>query len=450
MAVNEYTFFPCEHPRLVYNKYIKSEVMVSCGYCSACRSRKLSKYIPFITNESACHKYTFFVTLTYNDDFLPVIDLKTFLPKKYEIFAQYVRDCESYCEFVNFELPVIRKEDVQKFIKRLRKTVWKNYGCSIRYFFNGDYGSTTFRPHFHGLFFFDNKYVAEHFPSLVASAWSINGDSLGFTDTQVSYGNGQYVAAYTSSCVNRPVIYDYCEFVPRPFFSKNFGHYIFTEQRCKEIIFNSSISVNVYDNATFRYRQIPLPSSLSSRLFPTIPSFCSLSHDERFSIYRLFASQVGGTRNDRILNLFCKFYNDSFFRDYITLNNPHLTYKQICNKFDRIFYVVERLLLNCCIYHFSLSDYDAFIERYFFNKFNLNMSKQCHFQGLLLQNGYSNEDVNLLTDSVSEQFLLTTPRQLHPEFFRLCDVKLRSLTKSKINHAYLESHHEYAQFLTKN
>lgn len=424
--------------------------MVSCGYCSACRSRKLSKYIPLITNESACHKYTYFVTLTYTDDFLPVIDLNKFLPKKYEIFAQYVRDCKSYCEFVNYQLPVICKKDVQKFLKRLRKLVAKNFGCSIRYFFNGDYGSTSFRPHFHGLFFFDDSRLASVFPSCVSSAWSINGHSMGFTDAQVSFGNGQYVAAYTSSCVNRPIIYDYCEFSPQPFFSKNFGYYLFTFSRCQEIISKSSISVNIYDNSTFRYRQVPLPASLSARLFPTIPSFRSLNRSERFSIYRIFSEQIGGTRNDRILNLFCKFYCDSFFRDYITLNNPQLTYKQICDKLDRIYYVVDRLILNCAVYHFSLFDYDAFIERYLFNKFNLNMSKQCHFQELLLQNGYINEDVNLLTDSLSEQFLLNTPRQLHPDFFRLCDAKLRSLTKSKINHSYLESHSSYKQFLTKN
>lgn len=450
MSVNEYTFFPCEHPRLVYNKYIQSDVMVSCGYCSACRSRKLSKYIPLISNESACHKYTYFVTLTYKDEYLPLIDLKTFLPTKYEIFAQFVRDSQSYCEFVNYKLPVIRKGDVQKFLKRLRKLVSKTYGCKIRYFFNGDYGSTTFRPHYHGLFFFDCQQLAEKFPSIVSRAWSLNGDSLGFTDAQVSYGNGQYVAAYTSACVNRPIIYDYCEFSPRPFFSKDLGNYVFSVQRCKEIVSQSLISVNVYDNSTFKYRQIPLPTSLSCRLFPVIPSFGSLNRDERLSIYRLFSAQIGTCRNERNLNLFCKFYNDSFFRDYITLNNSKLTYKQICEKFDRIFYVVQRLILNCSIYHFSLSDYDSFIVRYHFNKFNLNMSNQCHFQELLLHNGYSNEDVNLLTDSVSEQFLLTTPRQLHPEFFRLCDAKLRSLTKSKINHAYLEAHQEYAQFLLKN
>lgn len=62
-----------------------------------------------------------FVTLTYRDADLPKSDL---------------------------DYPTLRKDDMQRFFKRLRKA-----GFSFRYYYCGEYGSRTRRPHYHVIFF---------------------------------------------------------------------------------------------------------------------------------------------------------------------------------------------------------------------------------------------------------------------------------------------------------
>lgn len=444
--VNDYTFFPCEHPRLVFNKYLQRSVMVSCGYCSACQSRKLSKYIPLILNESSSHKFTYFFTLTYNDEHLPFIDPITYRPQRHvSQFFELCRQSSDYIDFVGRRLPVISTPDVQKFIKRFRKLVKAFSSDSVRYFVCGDYGGTLFRPHYHGLFFFDDPAVAKGVNDLLVQAWSLGGQSLGFVEIVPAYGNGQYVAAYTRSASHRPVIYEHVEFAPKPLFSQSFGHYPFDFRTCKSIVSESRVSSVVYDIQTSRYRQIPLPSSLSSRLFPVIPTFGSLSHCERLAVYRLFSECVGLERPDRIDFLYNHLQVSSFFSDYIYIGFE-LTDFQVIDKFDRIYYTVLRLLRQSSLYGISVPDYDTCIDRYLFNLFNFKMSNQCYFCELLLSHGYTDEQVSTLIDSSTEDFLLHTPRNLHPDFFRKQDLKLRSLTKSKLNHAYLESHSDYKQF----
>lgn len=47
-------------------------------------------------------------------------------------------------------VPSVNKRDMQLFMKRLRKL----YPKKLRYFVTAEYGDTTHRPHYHGLFFF--------------------------------------------------------------------------------------------------------------------------------------------------------------------------------------------------------------------------------------------------------------------------------------------------------
>ena len=65
----------CENPRLVYNKYTRKRVFVSCGKCVACRRKQTSIWIARMQQEAKCHQYTFMLYLDYNDDHLPIYDL---------------------------------------------------------------------------------------------------------------------------------------------------------------------------------------------------------------------------------------------------------------------------------------------------------------------------------------------------------------------------------------
>lgn len=95
---------------------------VPCGKCILCRIRKRNEWTIRCTHELDYHETSSFVTLTYDDENLPIKNI----------------------------LPTLVKTDLQKFIKRLRKTI---HPKKLRYFAAGEYGDITGRPHYHLILF---------------------------------------------------------------------------------------------------------------------------------------------------------------------------------------------------------------------------------------------------------------------------------------------------------
>ena len=146
---------------------------VPCGQCIGCRLDRSRDWAVRCYHESQLHKENCFLTLTYNDECLPYdgsLNVKHF----------------------------------QDFMKRLRKAV---YPRMIRFFHCGEYGSQTFRPHYHAVLFgldFDDKYLwAERngykvFRSeFLESKWEFGNSELG-TCTFESAG---YCARYLTKKV---------------------------------------------------------------------------------------------------------------------------------------------------------------------------------------------------------------------------------------------------------
>ena len=205
----------CSNPKRVYNKYIQDYIWVPCGECAICKNRRAAHYTELLERERLQHSFAFFVTLTYSDEHIPFIS-QGFLDEKANT-GIYVgsreRDCicipfselfppdkkNEYCksfESVRFEsevqndgslkyfcvpyniyydspdldffnsclamggLPYASKTDAQLFLKRLNKYFFDNVTHqykNFRYFLVSELGSTTFRPHFHAIFFVDNQ-----------------------------------------------------------------------------------------------------------------------------------------------------------------------------------------------------------------------------------------------------------------------------------------------------
>jgi hypothetical protein len=89
-------------------------LLVPCGKCMACRIGRTSEWTTRILHELIGKKGCF-ITLTYDNDHLP-------------------------------EGETLVKEDLQLFVKRLRKYLGKT---RIKYFACGEYGDETYRPHYH-------------------------------------------------------------------------------------------------------------------------------------------------------------------------------------------------------------------------------------------------------------------------------------------------------------
>ena len=92
-------------------------VLVPCGKCAACRKNQRFEMGARAALEARESYYNSFLSLTYDDDHLPP-DGK------------------------------LDKKALQLFIKRLRKYLEPS-GVKIRYLACGEYGSETFRPHYH-------------------------------------------------------------------------------------------------------------------------------------------------------------------------------------------------------------------------------------------------------------------------------------------------------------
>lgn len=92
-----------------------------CGKCLWCKQRAAEDWIIRLNKEFLQHKQSLFVTLTYDENNVP-------------IDSQGVQ--------------VVRKHDVQLFFRYLRRL-----GYKFKYYGVSEYGPTTYRPHYHIILF---------------------------------------------------------------------------------------------------------------------------------------------------------------------------------------------------------------------------------------------------------------------------------------------------------
>lgn len=128
-------------------KYIaKNDIVVPCGSCVFCAATRRADWALRLHYEAKKHYGSKFITLTYADPHLTW----------------------------NSGSPQLVKRDLQLWFKRVRKA-----GYKFRYFAVGEYGSTTYRPHYHIIVFGD---VPE---KVLSKAWHYGHTHCG-TVTQAS------------------------------------------------------------------------------------------------------------------------------------------------------------------------------------------------------------------------------------------------------------------------
>lgn len=114
-------------------------IKISCGKCIGCRMDYSRHWADRCTMEAMMYPedMSWFITLTYDDEHI--------VPVKPE-------DAPCY-EFSPFRYTLC-PEHVTAFLKRLRRFYEYHYNHEgIRYYYCGEYGSKTYRPHYHMLAF---------------------------------------------------------------------------------------------------------------------------------------------------------------------------------------------------------------------------------------------------------------------------------------------------------
>lgn len=139
-------------------------ITVPCSKCAACLSRKRQHWQLRLSQEFKSSSSAYFVTLTYNDENL---------------------------YFNSHGLASVTKRDVQLFLKRLRKKT------KFKYFCVAEYGTRTYRPHYHLLFFNVNLNHLDA-SNTIAKQWNLGQVHVG-TVTSASIN---YCAKY---CITKPL-----------------------------------------------------------------------------------------------------------------------------------------------------------------------------------------------------------------------------------------------------
>ena len=115
--------------------YGDRKILLACGQCIGCRLDYSLEWAQRIMHEKTLHEQSWFITLTYNDENLPIsqsIDNET---------GEY------------FENSTLKPKELQDFLKRLRDHQERDFDKKIRFFACGEYGDQSARRHYHAIIF---------------------------------------------------------------------------------------------------------------------------------------------------------------------------------------------------------------------------------------------------------------------------------------------------------
>lgn len=317
----------CSHPRRVFNKFIKDWVVVPCGRCSACIKARSNRLVSLVNNASRCAAVTYFITLTYRPDSLPwcqfyldygnIITHSTVHNWRYRSRQPLTAEYDAFVplnttdvHFFEKGMPslsdssflgpgrfgVLVKSDLQKFFKRFRKLFSYAFpSYSFKYFAIGEYGSQTFRPHYHIALFVDNVLPFAKLSSLLSLAWK-----LGLVDLQVSKGSiSSYLGSYLAGSSPVPTFFNqqFC----RPFYVHSaFSTFALTPLQEKEFFeraYNDCITT-IYTETPVGPCILPYPSSMRSRLFPKCSRFYTRTRSSLRQVLQRFGNEVLNQHTD--------------------------------------------------------------------------------------------------------------------------------------------------------
>ena len=149
----------CYNPIIIPNKRNELDLhshplfqTVPCGHCQACILSKRNDWFVRLYYEWQKYKTTgmvVFPTLTFNDDRIPIFDIKD---DAFKVLDQFEK------RPVLPKMPCFDKKQIQNFLKKLRTRLSRKFGIDhVKYFIVCEYGSDeryTKRSHYHIILFF--------------------------------------------------------------------------------------------------------------------------------------------------------------------------------------------------------------------------------------------------------------------------------------------------------
>lgn len=139
-----------DRPNATYEElaYRRDVMLLPCGKCLGCRLRQRQDWETRMLMESKTLAPAWFLTITWNQEYVPGMIRAT---------GEVVRGAVH--QWTRGEVPnivqILLQEDMVLFNKRLRKKqeTSNKWGLDLRYFYCGEYGENTGRPHHHGIYY---------------------------------------------------------------------------------------------------------------------------------------------------------------------------------------------------------------------------------------------------------------------------------------------------------
>lgn len=389
----------CVNQRKIRNRYTGQYLYVKCGHCPACLQQKAAYRTARIRSNYSPNLDCLMVTLTYRRDACPYIlrkDAYEFSHGKISVLPVY-RDSEfrkirfnanydigykkyigvhkvneidfveqldfSKCKDLKFQrgkIGVSLYSDYQKFMARLRLNLNRrfNYYENIKIFACSEYGSASYRPHFH-LLLWIRKGDFEVVRNAVVSSWPYGDLSRFDRAVEIAERASSYVASYVNSGSDFPRFLQKT-FPPKHSYSKFFGSDapLFQLPKILEKFERGHLTYNTLQVRTGKIVECIFPKYVVSRYFPQFKGynriaptafqsvgerFCSLTEPELSSLpcdsqYLeqnhpiLEGSQVfvGGSLSDydfiRRLAYPVVYVDDDFHKISVRLNNAYRRY----------------------------------------------------------------------------------------------------------------------------
>lgn len=354
----------CQHRSFITNKYTGARIAVDCGQCDYCIHKRAQKASMRVKTAGSAFKYSYFVTLTYDNEHIPLMSCKV-LHSDYEDvvgisgdihfgheYHKYIPVSEYQCDdnfalrhiffeqvqgtvpfdreikeyvpvkdnwFLSMDairsfiyktqsvdktdyaaseqygcdnlIPFLNYVDVQNYIKRLRKYLYKQLGFyeTLHFYAVGEYGPVHFRPHYHILLFTNSEEVSKVLRYCHDKSWK-----FGRSDFQIARGGASsYVASYVNSLCSAPLLYRSCRAF-RPHSRASLG---FFEKGCDfvegedpyaqiEQKLDSVVNGRVYNFNGVSVRSTPPVSYIRTLL----PRFSSARNDDSIAIARILCA----------------------------------------------------------------------------------------------------------------------------------------------------------------
>lgn len=211
-------------------------------------------------------------------------------------------------------IPLLYYPDFQRFMKRLRKLLTKKFGknneeTKVRYYAIGEYGTSSYRPHWHLLLFINSDEVSTwlhdsftkdstlsskqrtiYTSSILCSLWKYGSCTIDKTDGNAS----GYVSNYVVGSASLPKILS--ELAPqKAFHSIRFGcPYSSDEitQMLHERNYEKFTHIEYLDSVSHSYKSRPLWRSYYSLFFPQFTGVNSLTDEEKYRVLKIYPKLV--------------------------------------------------------------------------------------------------------------------------------------------------------------